>query len=163
MARRNSRREAQREEKASGLGVDELTAKLVYVTMCFMVNTHITLVGTGIQDVQELDITISVVARVHIEAKRAQRDVTAWLVSEVGNMLIAGRPQLVIDKTTVWRVPIVLTSSIVGTVGEVGWVDVDGENGRLLIDEALPDTILSHVQSLTHLVICDCGGDYARV
>jgi hypothetical protein len=71
-----------------------------------MGNVNITLAGEGVQGSQELNIHVSIVATVSIEAKVARRQVTAWLASEVGNMLIGGTPQLVIsrDRTT-WRVP----------------------------------------------------------
>ncbi len=108
----------------------------------------ITITGDGIQDTQELDIQISIVATVNIDAKTARRRVTAWLVSEVGNMLIGGTPQLVISQQTVWRVPAILTSSSVGTVGQVGVVDVDATSGETLVDEALRKQILENVKHL---------------
>jgi hypothetical protein len=108
----------------------------------------ITLVGEGIQDTQELDIHISIVATVHVDAKTARRRVTAWLVSEVGNMLVGGAPQLVISKQSVWRVPVILTSSAVGTVDQVGTVDVDSESGQILVSEELREQILDNVRNL---------------
>lgn len=108
----------------------------------------ITITGDGIQDTQELGIQISIVATVNIDAKTARRRVTAWLVSEVGNMLIGGTSQLVISQQTVWRVPAILTSSSVGTVGQVGVVDVDATSGEILVDEALRKQILENVKHL---------------
>lgn len=108
----------------------------------------ITITGDGIQDTQELGIQISIVATVNIDAKTARRRVTAWLVSEVGNMLIGGTSQLVISQQTVWRVPVILTSSSVGTVGQVGVVDVDATSGETLVDEALRKQILENVKHL---------------
>ena len=109
----------------------------------------ITLVGEGIQDTRELDIHISIVATVNTDAQTARRRVTAWLVSEVGNMLIGGTPQLVISKQTIWQIPVVLTSSSVGTVGRVGVVDVDAESGKVLVSEALRRQILDNVECVT--------------
>jgi hypothetical protein len=84
-------------------------------------------------------------AAIEMDAQIARRTVTGWLVSEVGNMLIGGMPELVIGKSIVWRVPVILTSSIVGTVGQVGFVDVDCENGRLLLHDNLVKQILQNV------------------
>ncbi len=106
----------------------------------------ITLIGDGIQDTQELNISISVVATINVDAKTARRRVTAWLVSEVGNMLIGDTPQLVIGKQSVWRVPAILTSSSVGTVGQVGAVDVDAENGGIIVSKELREQILDNVK-----------------
>jgi hypothetical protein len=108
----------------------------------------ITLVGEGIQDTRELDIHISVVAALRVDAGTARRRVTAWLVSEVGNMLIGGTPQLVISKRTIWQVPVILTSSSVGTVGQVGTVEVDAESGEMLASEGLREQILDYVRHL---------------
>ena len=89
---------------------------------------------------------ISIVATVNIDAKTARRRATAWLVSEVGNMLIGGTPQLVISQQTVWRVPAILTSSSVGTVGQVGVVDVDATSGETFVDEESRKQILDNVE-----------------
>lgn len=74
---------------------------------------------------------------------------TAWLVSEVGNMLMAGDPRLVIAQTTVWRLPVLLTSSEKGIVGEVGFVDVDAASGEPMTSDALHAQILNNVHRLT--------------
>ena len=109
----------------------------------------ITLTGQGLQDTQEVNIQVSIVATVNVEAKIARHRATAWLVSEVGNMLIGGTPQLTIsrDRTT-WQVPVVLTSSEIGPVGEVGRVEVDAENGELLVSDQLREQILDNVKHL---------------
>ena len=114
-----------------------------------MENVTITLSGEGLQDTQELNIQVSISTTVNLDPKTARRQVTAWLVSEVGNMLIGGPPQLVISHKTVWRVPVMLTSSEVGPVGEVGAVEVDAESGELLVSDQLKAQILDNVKRLT--------------
>lgn len=114
-----------------------------------MENVTITLSGEGLQDTQELNIQVSISTTVNLDPKTARRQVTAWLVSEVGNMLIGGPPQLVISHKTVWRVPVTLTSSEVGPVGEVGAVEVDAESGELLVSDQLKAQILDNVKRLT--------------
>jgi len=113
-----------------------------------MQQTTITLRGSGIEETEHLDIQISVDATVHITSKAARRLVTGWLVSEVGNMLLAGVPQLVIGRHIIWRVPALLTSSLNGVVGEVGVVDVDAESGALLLDEALQGRLLENARKI---------------
>ena len=114
-----------------------------------MKQVTITLSGEGLQDTQELNIQVSISTSVHIDPKTARRQVTAWLASEVGNMLIGGPPHLVISQKTVWRVPAMLTSSEVGPVGEVGTVDLDAQSGELLVSEQLKTQILDNVKHLT--------------
>lgn len=111
-----------------------------------MAGTTITLKGAGIQDAQSLDISISVVATVNVDAVTARRRVTAWLVSEVGNMMMGGSPELVIGTETLWRVPVILTSSSAGTLGEVGIVVVDAVTGELHVSDDLRDQILNNVR-----------------
>lgn len=79
-----------------------------------------------------------------IGAREARRQVSAWLVSEVGNLLMGGQPEFVPGDRPVWRVPV-----IVGSVRD-HWVDsisVDARTGELMIDAATPSLILSHVQA----------------
>jgi len=109
----------------------------------------ITLDGEGIQDTRELDIHVSIVATVNVDAQTARRRVTAWLASEVGNMLVGGKPQLVISQQTVWRVPAILTCSSAGKVGRVGTVDVDAESGEALVGQDLREQILDNVRHFT--------------
>lgn len=115
-----------------------------------MTKTAITLQGKGVEQMDGIDIQISIQATVNVNAQTAQRRVTKWLVSEVGNMLVGGTPQLVISRETVWRVPVILTSSQVGEVDEVGSVDVNAESGDLLLDDALRDQILGSVADVNY-------------
>ncbi len=114
-----------------------------------MENLTITLSGEGLQDTQELSIQISIAAVINITAKTAQRKTTNWLISEVGNMLMGGTPQLIIRKDAIWRVPVLLTSSRSGTVGQVSSIDIDADSGDLLINNTLREQILNNVQNLS--------------
>lgn len=111
-----------------------------------MKNATITISGAGIKDVSGLNVQVSVEAVVDVDAKRARRSATAWLVSEVGNMLLAGDPTLVIAQTTVWRLPVLLTSSKKGVVGEVGVIDVDATSGELMVSDKLRIEILNNAR-----------------
>ena len=62
-------------------------------------------------------------------------------------MLVGGEPTLVIGKQTVWRVPIILTSSKVGEVGTVGVIDVNVENGEINVSEKLRGEILENAKT----------------
>lgn len=122
-----------------------------------MSNTTITLSGEGVKDLNQLNVHISVEAVVNVDAKSARRRVTAWLASEVGNMLIAGEPRLVISQNTVWRLPALLTSSQQGIVSEVGCVDVDAATGDLMADDELRTQILNNVNGLIRPTLSPAG------
>lgn len=112
-------------------------------------DVNITLSGDGLQDADALNIQVSIDAIVNIEAATARRKATAWLVSEVGNMLIGGAPQLLIRRGgTVWQVPVILTSSQRGRVGQAGTIEVDAETGELLISDQLRADVLENVNHL---------------
>ena len=105
----------------------------------------IKITGNGVREPQNRIFDIAVFANVEIEPLTARRSVTDWLISEVGNMIVGGTPQLIVSKQTVWRVPAVLTSTSKGVVGEVGTVDVDAETGEVKSSLVLKDQILSNV------------------
>jgi hypothetical protein len=122
-----------------------------------MSNTTITLTGEGVKDLNQLNVHISVEATVNVDAKSARRRVTAWLASEVGNMLIAGEPRLVISENTVWRLPALLTSSERGIIGEVGCVDVDAVTGELIASNELRTQIVNNVNGLIRPTLSPTG------
>jgi hypothetical protein len=97
---------------------------------------------------QELDITITVRARIEVDAEMARRKATGWLVSEVGNLLVGDAPALVIGEHAVWRVPVLLASPSQGVIGTVGSVDVDAQSGHVLGDETLGKRILQDAHDI---------------
>ncbi|MEZ4618779.1 MAG: hypothetical protein R2867_25145 [Caldilineaceae bacterium] len=91
-----------------------------------------------------------------IDERSAQQRVTIWLASEVGNLLVSGTPQLIIDPQgshqMIWRVPVHMTSSKSGLLSQVGSVDIDGVSGQLLDTETTKAAILNRVNDVIHLV-----------
>jgi hypothetical protein len=122
-----------------------------------MEHLNLTLTGAGLEEMRELNIQISLVATLSVDAKTARRRVTAWLVSEVGNMLIGGSPRLVIGQRAVWQVPVILTSSNTGTVGQVETVDVDAESGEMLVSDELRERILNNVGHIASPALAPTG------
>lgn len=116
--------------------------------------TTVILSGRGIAENQLPSIHVTVKATVEIDERSAQRRVTIWLASEVGNLLVSGTPQLMIDPQgshqTIWRVPVHLTSSTSGILGQVGSVNIDGVSGHLLDTETTKAAILNRVNDVIH-------------
>lgn len=110
----------------------------------------ITLNGRGIETIGALTVQVAVEATVNIDAKSARRQATIWLASEVGNMLMAGAPHLFIGRQSVWRVPVLLTSSTIGIVGEIGAIEIDTITGQLLVTDQTRDELLANVAHLIH-------------
>ena len=83
----------------------------------------------------QLKINVQLSADVNITAVVARRKVNAFLATYVGNLLLADEPTLTMGEQIVWRVPVDLTMPDVGRIGRVGEIDVDIENGDLLVGE----------------------------
>ncbi len=78
-----------------------------------------------------------------ISAREARRQVSAWLVREVGNLLMGGQPEFMPGDRPVWQVPVIVAGNPEKAAGSI---NVDARSGELLINESTPGQILSHVQ-----------------
>jgi hypothetical protein len=79
-----------------------------------------------------------------VDARTARRKVSAWLVRDVGNLLMGGEPEYVPGERPVWRVPVLVTH---GRRGCAMLVDVDAQTGDLLITKDTPQQVLTNVQA----------------
>ncbi|MCP4541313.1 MAG: hypothetical protein GY832_29635 [Chloroflexi bacterium] len=79
-----------------------------------------------------------------VDARTARRKVSAWLVRDVGNLLMGGEPKYVPGEHPLWRVPVLVTH---GRQGRATFVDVDAQTGDLLITRDTPQQVLTHVQT----------------
>jgi len=79
------------------------------------------------------------------DARAARRKVSAWLIQEVGNLLMGGEPRYIAGERPVWRVPVVVSY---GRRGEAAFVDVDAQSGALLVNEQTPQEIMANVEAL---------------
>lgn len=88
-----------------------------------------------------------------IDAKTAQNIADAFLANEVGNLLMAGEPQLTQlaqkDKSY-WIMPILLGNARSGLLGEVGTILVDANNGKVLFDPKAKKKVKRNAKALFH-------------
>ena len=89
----------------------------------------------------DITLTIQITAPFNYSAVAARRLVNRFVADEISYLLRAEEPVLVAAERIVWRVPVVLAFPNAGTVGQAGAVDVDIENGRLLLTPAQIDTM----------------------
>ncbi len=122
-----------------------------------MFTTTLTFNGKAAQKITERHLPPSVMVTVNIDPNTARRRATGWLISEVGNMLKADTGQLVITNKPVWRMPVLLKSSKIGTVGQVGTIDVDAVTGKLLLYDGLIEKILHHVENIVSPIYSPVG------
>lgn len=95
-----------------------------------------------------LQIDIHLSAEVNVTATIARRKVNAFLATHVGNLLLADEPLLTLGQRIMWRVPVDLTAPPTGRLGRVGEIDVDVENGDLMVNEAQISRIRDHAHRL---------------
>ena len=111
-----------------------------------MLTTTLRFNGIAAPQVREMKSAPPVTITVNIDPDTARREVTVWLATYVGDKLMGGTAELVIINRALWRVPALLTSSKIGTVGQVGSVDVDAVTGELLVNGNLIEEILNNAK-----------------
>ena len=81
-----------------------------------------------------------------ISEVKAQRSVTSWAVTNVGNLLKGGKPTLVEGEQIFWRVPVMMF--IENKEVKLASVDVDAQNGSLKVSQALIEEIWSKARAI---------------
>ena len=76
-------------------------------------------------------LTIEQSFEIRVTAEEARHQVDTWLFDQVSYMMTADAPMLVLGARIVWRVPVLLTASHIGLVGQVGTVDIDIQTGQI--------------------------------
>jgi hypothetical protein len=84
-----------------------------------------------------LQISVHVQAEV-LSAEVARRRANVWLLENIGNLLRAEAPELVLGDRLVWRVDVMLTSPSRGRAGVIGRLEIDATSGEILAEELLP-------------------------
>jgi hypothetical protein len=96
----------------------------------------------------QLEVDIRVRADVNISAYAARQKVNSFVLSDISTMMHAGVPTLVVAERICWRVPVVLSLTSQGDVGEVGTIDVDVETGQMHITPQLMTEINARAEGL---------------
>lgn len=113
--------------------------------------TTIHLEANAISQTAPLSLHLHLVTTLNITAAQARRLVNKHIASELGTGLVAHEPELVIAQEQIkWRVPVVLSLSTLGDLGEVGTIEVDALTGNLLIGLEAQDKIIQHANRLYH-------------
>ena len=84
-----------------------------------------------------VEVDIKVTADINISAYAARQKVNDFVLSDISYMMHAGDPTLVLAERISWRVPIILSLTSRGDVGEVGAIDVDVETGQMHVTPRL--------------------------
>jgi hypothetical protein len=96
-----------------------------------------------------LEIDIKVTADMNVSAYAARQKVNSFVLTEVSYMMHAGQPNLAIGESICWRVPIVLSLTSHGDIGEVGSIDVNAETGQMYTSPQLIAEVNARAEGLT--------------
>ncbi len=96
----------------------------------------------------EVDIQVHVKAQVNITPFVARQKVHLLMLDKLGNLLHGGEPELVLAEHVYWRVPVLLSTSSRGLLGQVGAIRVDAQPGEVLATDDLLEDIAEHAQRL---------------
>jgi len=95
-----------------------------------------------------LEVDIKVTADVNFSAMAARQKVNSFVLSEISYMMHAGMPALVVGDRICWRVPVILSLTTQGDVGDVGVIDVDVETGQMGLNPQLLEEINNRAEAL---------------
>jgi hypothetical protein len=95
-----------------------------------------------------LEIDIKVTADINVSAYAARQKVNSFILSEVSYMMHAGEPSLVVSEMICWRVPVVLSLTSRGDIGDVGAIDVNAETGQMYTSPQLIDEVNARAEGL---------------
>lgn len=84
----------------------------------------------------EVDYTIQVRFRFNITPFVAQQKVNAYLLLNVGQMLSAGEPTLLINQRAFWKVPIFVAFPALKRREYLGELVLDAESGSIVLEKS---------------------------
>ena len=89
-----------------------------------------------------------VTADINVSAYAARQKVNNFVSSDISYMMHAGKPTLLFGERICWRVPVILSLTSQGDVGQVGAIDVDVETGQLHVGPQLVAEINTRAKGL---------------
>jgi len=89
-----------------------------------------------------LNLKVEITSEFNITAFVATQKVNRFLLMEVGNLLGAGEPELVIADELLWRVPALYALPSTGVLGQAGEVWIDVDTGAVIVEKSTPRDIL---------------------
>lgn len=84
-----------------------------------------------------------------VDAKTAVRSAEAFLVNEVGDLLMVDEPSLLAEGRPRWLLDVILGNAIRGRLGQVGTIAVDAETGEVLFDDGDRARIQANAERLS--------------
>ena len=89
----------------------------------------------------EINLRIEVKSRFNITSLVACQNVNLFLLFNLGNLVTAGEPILLIGEKLRWRVPVIYSLPGKGQLGQVGELAVNVETGEIIMEESQPSSL----------------------
>jgi len=106
-------------------------------------------VAIAIPEQAEVSFKVEVSAKANITAPVARQNVDDFLLNDVGNLLYAGEPELLLSGDGLfWRVPVHYALPSHGGLGSVGTLAVDVQTGEVQWTPHELERIKHHAESL---------------
>lgn len=97
----------------------------------------------------QVRVDIRIEADLNVSAFVARRKVTGYVLDHVSDHMAGDEPGLVVDgERFLWRVPVYLAVLPRGRLGQVGTIDVDAQDGQLLVTKELIEEMHCHARTL---------------
>lgn len=83
-----------------------------------------------------------------LDPEVARRKANVWLLLYAGHLLRADYPELILDKSLMWRYTVVLTSPKGGDVGKIGQIHVQAATDEVIAEETLSNDLRANAEAL---------------
>lgn len=123
---------------------------VIEATSIYMKHMNTFLIDSTFQSKQSPTVLeIQVSTTLNISAEEARLHVNRQVIPHLGTGLVACTPQLSItDNWATWFVPIQLSLSQLGNLGEVGVIRVDAQSGQITFSEEEKEQLIQHARRL---------------
>lgn len=123
---------------------------VIEATSIYMKHMNTFLIDSTFQSKQSPTVLeIQVSTTLNISAEEARLHVNRQAIPHLGTGLVACTPQLSItDNWATWFVPIQLSLSQLGNLGEVGVIRVDAQSGQITFSEEEKEQLIQHARRL---------------
>jgi len=79
----------------------------------------------------QLKFSLEITSNYQVSPNMAVRKANYFLLMNIGNLLSAGEPELVMKETIYWEIPIIYSLPSKGKIAEVGKLAIDVQNGSI--------------------------------
>lgn len=95
-----------------------------------------------------VEINIRIKKALNFTAYSARQMVDEYVFRRISDMMYADEPTFILGKKCYWHVPVILSLTSKGRIGQVGSIDVDIETGQMQITLKLLEEIKTNAKNL---------------